>query len=75
MVWEAEVTVWPYQTNAGAKADQEACGPEMQKFTISKAEKIEHALYCAQLIVTGIKTNPRVWMATVRSIREKKETE
>lgn len=67
--YKVKVRVWPYSTTAGAKADRDACGPETQ-LTFVTADRMDQALQQAQLYADGIKTNPRVWQATVIYIEE-----
>ena len=65
----ATVTVHPYSTHDGGKLDRAACGPEKQQIQLT-AETIRQALAIAEIFASGIKTNPRVWMATVVSLVE-----
>jgi hypothetical protein len=67
--WEAEVHVWPFSTGHGASVDQEAVGEPIQTIRVA-AEDIAKALNLVSLFVNGIKVNPRVWQAPIKSIRQ-----
>lgn len=65
--WKITVCVWPYSTGVGAAEDQKAAGERTQVLEVS-ATDIRDALRQAELFVQGIKTNPRVWQAPIKSI-------
>lgn len=67
--WRVEFDVWAFSTGEGADKDQKKVGDKVQKFEVT-ADEIEDALYKANLIKTGIKTNPAVWRVRVRSVTE-----
>lgn len=65
--WTVKIEVWPYSTDKGVDADQIACGDKCITRLV-RADDIKEALNFANLIVEGIKTNPRVWQAPIMSI-------
>ncbi len=62
--WKIRIDVWPHSTGQGASVDQGACGPRTQIFNVIAGD-IREAIGVAQMIVKGIKTNPRVWEAPI----------
>lgn len=67
--WEIKIEVWPHSSGNGATKDQEACGDRERTFK-TYAENAAEAMKHADLIVTGIKTNPMVWKAPIISLRQ-----
>ena len=65
--WAVKIETWPYSTGKGSAVDQEACGDRSSTYTI-EAGCIRAALEKSELIVHGIRTNPRVWLAPIVSI-------
>jgi hypothetical protein len=65
--YTVRIAIWPYSTGAGQEEDQKRAGERMAIFSVI-ADDFEKACAAAKLIVTGIKTNPAVWMAPIFSI-------
>jgi hypothetical protein len=63
----ATILFWPFSTHAGTEADQKACGDREQKFEFAAAD-FEDAHKQVKLLLRGIKTNPRLWKAPIKSI-------
>lgn len=70
MQWKIEIEVWPYSTGAGSAEDKKAVGERSHQFVVP-ADDIHEAVKKAELIVQGIKTNPRVWQAPIMGITRK----
>lgn len=69
--WQVTIRTWPYSTEAGASEDRKAVGAELQTFEIT-AEDFLGASEKADLIVTGIKCNPRVWQSHIVKVALKR---
>lgn len=69
--WQATIRTWPFSTEAGATEDRKAVGDELQTFEIV-AEDFREAYEKADLIVTGIKCNPRVWQSHIVQVALKR---
>lgn len=69
--WTVTIETWPHSTGQGQSVDQEACGERSTVYHIN-AEDAEDALYKAQLIAKGVKSNPRVWQAKIFGLNREK---
>lgn len=69
--WQATIRTWPYSTDAGAAEDRKAVGDELQTFEIA-AKDFREASEKADLILTGIKCNPRVWNSHIVKVALKR---
>lgn len=65
--WQAGVTVWPYHSGNGAKADKGKVGKEHVEFEVT-GDDIDQALAQANLFIAGVRTNPAVWRAFVHKL-------
>lgn len=65
--WQVSIEIWPYSTGNGRDEDQKACGERTRTFTVI-AHDIFDVIEQAKMIVHGIKTNPAVWQAPIKSI-------
>ena len=65
--WIVTIETWPHSTGNGAEADQKQAGQRFQKFCV-RAYDIADALKCAEYIAQGMRTNPMVWRAPIKSI-------
>ena len=64
--WQIECFVWPYFP---AGENQKFVGDCHQVFDID-AEDFDDAVKQGRNILTGIKTNPKVWQAGIRRVQE-----
>lgn len=64
--WHIKVEVWPYFTGTTREENEQACGGKLHEFELDRCS-FDEMVARAALIITGIKTNPRVWQAQVIS--------
>ena len=69
-VYIAVILFWPYSTG-NSERDRKAVGEERRKFKLT-AQDFDDAYKQLQILLTGIKTNPDLWMAVVESLAYKK---
>jgi hypothetical protein len=69
MKWLAEVTIYPYSTDAGAAEDRAAIGNQNKREVEVEGDTIRLALKQVDLYILGVQTNPRVWTAFCTSIK------
>ena len=67
--WIVRMDVWACSTGQGADKDSEAVGGRHRTFNV-QGEEILDAHAQAELIITGIKTNPRVWRCHITAIEK-----
>lgn len=72
--WLITIEAWPHSTGNGQTADQAAAGDRVQSYCVN-ARDIAEALYLANCIVKGMKSNPMVWEAPITGITQQKETD
>ena len=65
--WIVRMDVWSQPSSTGN--DDEAVGGRHRTFNV-EGEEILDAHHEAKLIITGIKTNPRVWRCHITAIEK-----
>lgn len=68
--WQATIRVWPFSTEAGVAEDKKAVGDEFKTFGF-KSDSFDDAAAKANLIVMGIRSNPRAWSVNIVKLAEK----
>jgi hypothetical protein len=70
--WQATIRTWPYSTGAGAAEDKKAIGDEFKTFEFA-AQDFKDASAKAELVNSGIRTNPRVWESNIVKVALKRD--
>lgn len=73
MRWIITIEAWPHSTGNGQDSDQVAAGERVQSYCVN-ARDITEALYLANCIAKGMRSNPMVWQAPIVGITGQKET-
>lgn len=64
--WNIKCFVWPYFPHT---ENQRLVGDEIQEFSV-EAEDFNDAVRQGEGILSGIKSNPNVWMAGIKGVSE-----
>lgn len=67
--WRITIDIYPYSVENN-EADRKACGGERSFGRLVRAQDIHAAIQAANLIVAGIRINPRVWKAPIKGVVE-----
>jgi hypothetical protein len=65
--WQITIEAWPYATGRGRAADQKDCGGREHVFQVV-AHDMAGAFDRAQLLASGMRTNPAMWQAPITKI-------
>lgn len=67
--WIVRMDVYAHSTGNGSENDRKAVGGNHQTFNV-KGEEFRDAVAAAELLITGIKTNPMVWQCHITAIEK-----